>query len=72
MVLAGACGGCCGQFRDGRGGVEPGSGVGPGGAEDQDDGLVQRTAPGVAVGTGRTAGPAVFGAGGAELAEVTE
>ena len=67
MVLAGAGGGGERELGVGGGGVA-GSGVGPG-AEDQDDGLVQRAAPGVAFAAGVAFGAAVVGAGGAELAE---
>ena len=45
------------------------AGVGPGGAEDQDDGLVQGTVPGVAARGGGPGGAAVVGACLAELAE---
>src|SRR5690348_16779653 len=68
-VLTGARGGCCGQLSDGRGRVEIDSAVGPGGAEDQDDGLVQGPVPGVAAGVGGPGGAAVFGAFGAQVAE---
>ena len=43
--------------------------VGPDDGQDQDDGLVQGAAPGVAVGVRGPGGAAVVGAGGAELAE---
>ena len=44
-------------------------GVGPGGAEDQDDGFIKRAVPGVTVGVRGPGGAAVVGACGAELAE---
>jgi hypothetical protein len=68
-MLAGARGGCCGQLSDGRGRVEPASGVSPGGAKDQDDSLVQGPTPGVTAGVGGPGGAAVVGASLAELAE---
>ena len=59
-------GGCGGQL-GGRGGVA-GSGVGPG-AQDQDDGLIEGTAPRIAFAAGVALGAAVLGAGGAESTE---
>ena len=55
-------------FPSGRRNV-PDSGVAPGGAEDQDDGFIERAVPSVAAGSQGPGGAAVVGAGGAELAE---
>src|SRR5262245_14530352 len=68
VVLAGASGGRCGQLSAGRGCVVAGSGVGPGG-QDQDDGVIEWPAPGVAFAAWVALGAAVAGAGGAKLAE---
>src|SRR5690348_3445909 len=68
-MLAGAGGRRCGQLSAGRGGGVADAFVGPDGGEDQDDGLVQGAAPGVAVSVRRPGGAAVLSAGGAELAE---
>jgi len=65
-----ACAGSGGEGEFGVGGDgAAGAFVGPDDGQDQDDGLVQRSAPGVAVGIRGAGGAAVFGAGGAELAE---
>src|SRR5262245_57378306 len=66
-VLACAGGGGEREMGGGGGGVA-GSGVGPGG-DDQDDGFVEGAAPGVAFAAGVAFGAAVLGAGAAELAE---
>src|SRR5215469_10045103 len=68
VVFAGAGGGRCGQLSAGRGCVVTGSGVGPGG-QDQDDGLIEWPSPGVAFAVWVALGAAVAGACGAELAE---
>src|ERR1043166_6669914 len=67
-VLAGAGGGGEREFGvSGEGGAD--AVVGPDGGQDQDDGLVQGSAPGVAVSVRGAQGAAVVRAGGAELAE---
>ena len=67
-VRSGAGGGGEGEFGvSGEGAA--GAFVGPDGGQDQDDGLVQGAAPGVAVGVRGAGGAAVVGAGSAELAE---
>ena len=69
MELAFACASGGGEREMGGGGCGvAGSGVGPGG-EDQDDGVVEGSAPGVALAAGVAFSAAVLGAGAAELAE---
>jgi hypothetical protein len=68
VMLAGAGGSGEGEFGVGGEGAA-GAFVGPDDGQDQDDGLVQGAAPGVAVGVRGAGGAAVVGAGGAELAE---
>ena len=66
-MFAGAGG--CGESEVGFGlGGVVGAGALPG-ADDQDDGVVERAAPGVGFAVGVTLGAAVVAAGGAELAE---
>ena len=67
-MLAGAGGSGEREFGVGGEGAA-GAFVGPDDGQDQDDGLVQGAAPGVAVGVRGASGAAVVGAGLAELAE---
>src|SRR6266568_3592135 len=66
MSAGACCGGEC-QLCVG-GGCVAGSGVAPG-RQDQDDGVVEGSAPGVALAVRVTLAAAMFGASGAELAE---
>jgi hypothetical protein len=66
VVLAGAGGSGEGEFSVSAQGAADAF-VGPDDGQDQNDGLIQRTAPGVTVGVGGAGGAAMVGAGGAEL-----
>jgi hypothetical protein len=69
MALVLACAGCGGEREMGGGGCGvAGSGVGPGG-DDQDDGVVEGATPGVAFAAGMPFSAAMVRSGTAELAE---